>query len=82
MLKNEQKSAKTLPQKLAGLNKGRSAWGENLACGGVARCAFGAQWSMAGHTKFSKAQHGTAWRVWQRNGTAWQNSTARQQNSA
>ena len=33
MLKNEQKSAKTLPQRLAGLNKGRSAWGENLACG-------------------------------------------------
>ena len=33
MLKNEQKSAKTLPQKLAGLNKGRGAWGENLARG-------------------------------------------------
>lgn len=33
MLKDEQKSAKTLPQKLAGLNKERGAWGENLACG-------------------------------------------------
>lgn len=33
MLKDKQKSAKTLPQRLAGLNKGRSAWGENLACG-------------------------------------------------
>lgn len=35
MLKDEQKSAKTLPQRLAGLNKERGAWGENLACGGV-----------------------------------------------
>ena len=36
----------------------------------VARCAFGAQWCLARHAKFSKAQHGVAWRVWQRNGTA------------
>ena len=35
MLKDKQKPAKTLPQKLAGLNKERGAWGENLACGGV-----------------------------------------------
>ena len=54
MLKDEQKSAKTLPQRLAGLNKGRGAWGENLACG-VARRVFGAQWCVARHTKFSKA---------------------------
>ena len=33
MLKDEQKSAKTLPQRLAGLNKERGAWGENLVCG-------------------------------------------------
>ena len=33
MLKDKQKSAKTLPQRLAGLNKERGAWGENLACG-------------------------------------------------
>lgn len=31
MLKNEQKSAKTLPQRLAGLNKERGAWGESEA---------------------------------------------------
>ncbi len=31
MLKDEQKSAKTLPQRLAGLNKGRGAWGESVA---------------------------------------------------
>ena len=40
MLKDEQKSAKTLPQRLAGLNKGRGAWGENLACGVAWRGAF------------------------------------------
>lgn len=33
MLKDEQELAKTLPQRLAGLNKGRGAWGENSACG-------------------------------------------------
>lgn len=31
MLKDEQKSAKTLPQRLAGLNKERGAWGESEA---------------------------------------------------
>ena len=31
MLKDKQKSAKTLPQRLAGLNKERGAWSENLA---------------------------------------------------
>ena len=34
------------------------AWSKNLACGVARRCKFG------------NAQHGTAWRVWQRNGTA------------
>ena len=45
---------------------------------GVARCAFGAQWSAARRCKFGNAQHGVAWRVWQRNGKARQNSTAQQ----
>ena len=45
MLKNEQKSAKTLPQKLAGLNKGRSAWGETMG-GDTANSARG-QWGSA-----------------------------------
>ena len=35
MLKDEQKSAETLPQKLAVLNKERGVWGENLACSGA-----------------------------------------------
>ena len=31
MLKDKQKPTKTLPQRLAGLNKGRGAWGESVA---------------------------------------------------
>ena len=49
MLKDEQKSAKTLPQRLAGLNKGRGAWGENLAC------------SVVWQNVVNSATHNTAW---------------------
>ena len=53
MLKNEQKSAKTLPQRLAGLNKERGAWGENLACG------------VAWQNVVNSATHNTANLAWQ-----------------
>ena len=61
MLKNEQKSAKTLPQKLAGLNKGRGAWGENLACG-VAWQSVLLERSGAWQGVVNLATHNTAWR--------------------
>ena len=61
MLKNEQKSAKTLPQKLAGLNKGRSAWGENLACG-VAWQSVLLGCNGAWQGALNLATHNTAWR--------------------
>lgn len=61
MLKNEQKSAKTLPQRLAGLNQERGAWGENLACGvawqGVLLGRNGAR-----QGALNLATHNTAWR--------------------
>ena len=61
MLKNEQKSAKTLPQRLAGLNKGRGAWGENLACSVAWQGALlgrNGAWQGA----LNSAKHNTAWR--------------------
>ena len=61
MLKNEQKSAKTLPQKLAGLNKGRGALGENLACG-VAWQSVLLGRSGAWQSVVNLATHNTAWR--------------------
>ena len=61
MLKDEQKSAKTLPQRLAGLNKERGAWGENLACGvawqGVLLGRSGVWQGVV-----NLATHNTAWR--------------------
>ena len=61
MLKDKQKSAKTLPQRLAGLNKGRGAWGENLACGvawqGVLLGRNGVWQGVV-----NLATHNTAWR--------------------
>ena len=61
MLKDEQKSAKTLPQRLAGLNKGCGAWGENLACG-VARQGVFLGRSGAWQSVVNSATHNTAWR--------------------
>ena len=61
MLKDKQKSAKTLPQRLAGLNKGRSAWGENLACG-VAWQSVLLGRSGAWQGALNSAKCNTAWR--------------------
>mgnify|MGYP004662392815 CR=1 FL=1 len=61
MLKDEQKSAKTLLQRLAGLNKGRGAWGENLACG-VARQSVLLGRSGAWQGVVNLATHNTAQR--------------------
>ena len=71
MLKDEQKSAKILPQRLAGLNKERGAWGENLACGvawqGVLLGRSGVWQGVV-----NLATHNTAWR------SEFGNETARQ----
>ena len=61
MLKDEQELAKTLPQKLAGLNKGRGAWGGNLACG-VARQSVLLERNGAWQGALNLATHNTAWR--------------------
>ena len=53
MLKDKQKPAKTLSQRLAGLNKERGAWGGNLACG------------VAWQGVVNSATHNTANLAWQ-----------------
>ena len=80
MLKNEQKSAKTLPQRLAGLNKGRGAWGENLACG-VAWQSVLLGRSGAWQGALNSAKCNTAWRSEFDNETA-QRGTTNSTNSA
>ena len=60
MLKDEQKSAKTLPQRLAGLNKGRGAWGENLACGMAWQSVLLGR-NGAWQSVVNLATHNTAW---------------------
>ena len=64
MLKDKQKSAKTLPQRLAGLNKGRGAWGENLARG-VARQSVLLGRNGARQGVVNLATHNTANSAWQ-----------------
>ena len=64
MLKDEQKSAKTLPQRLAGLNKERGAWGENLACGGAWQGALLGR-NGAWQSVVNLATHNTANSAWQ-----------------
>ncbi len=79
MLKDEQKSAKTLPQRLAGLNKERGAWGENLACGvawqGVLLGRSGVWQSVV-----NSATHNTAWRSEFGNETAQRSKIQRHSN--